>query len=101
MELGLYEADGLVFLSPRSHHHLYEHLLEKVWRRSLKRCGVRYRRLYSLRHTFLSRTLAVGNSPADVASIAGHRIEILLGTYAKPTGNLKGTSNNQQIAEVL
>jgi integrase len=89
MELGLYEADGLVFLSPRSHHHLYEHLLEKVWRRSLKRCGVRYRRLYSLRHTFLSHTLAAGNSPADVASIAGHRIEILLGTYAKPTGNLK------------
>jgi integrase len=43
-----------------------------VWRRTLAACGVRYRKLYSQRHTFLSHTLAAGNSPADVAAIAGH-----------------------------
>ena len=85
----LYRSDGLVFLTPRTHDFLYDNLLIAVWKRSLKRCGIRYRRLYSQRHTFLSHTLAAGNSPADVAAVAGHRIETLLSTYAKPTGSLK------------
>ena len=85
----LYRSDGLVFLTPRSHDFLYDNLLMAVWKRTLKRCGIRYRRLYSQRHTFLSHTLAAGNSPADVAAVAGHRIETLLNTYAKPTGALR------------
>lgn len=85
----LYRSDGLLFLTPRTHDFLYDHLLIAVWKRSLKRCGIRYRRLYSQRHTFLSHTLAAGNSPADVAAVAGHRIETLLSTYAKPTGSLR------------
>jgi integrase len=85
----LYRSDGLIFLTPRTHDFLYDNLLIAVWKRSLKRCGIRYRRLYSQRHTFLSHTLAAGNSPADVAAVAGHRIETLLSTYAKPTGALK------------
>ena len=67
----------------------YDLLLERVWKRTLNECGVRYRKLYSQRHTFLSHTLASGNSPADVAAIAGHRLDELLKTYAKPTGSLK------------
>ncbi len=86
---GLYRSDGLMFLTPRTHDFLYDHLLLAAWKRSLKRCGIRYRRLYAQRHTFLSHTLAAGNSPADVAAVAGHRIETLLSTYAKPTGALK------------
>lgn len=85
----LYRSDGFVFLTPRTHDFLYDNLLTAVWKRSLKRCGIRYRRLYAQRHTFLSHTLAAGNSPADVAAVAGHRIETLLKTYAKPTGSLK------------
>jgi hypothetical protein len=30
----------------------------------------------------------MGNSPADLAAVAGHRTEELLKTYAKPTGRL-------------
>lgn len=88
-QLGLYQNDGVVFLTKKSKKYLYDLLLERVWKRTLSACGVRYRKLYSQRHTFLSHTLASGNSPADVAAIAGHRLDELLKTYAKPTGRLK------------
>lgn len=88
-QCGLWSPDGLVFWTKRSRENLYDALLERVWKRVLNRTGIKYRRLYAQRHTFLSHTLAMGNSPADVASIAGHRLEVLLSTYAKPTGNLK------------
>jgi len=89
IKLGLYSPDGLLFLTKRSHSNLYDAVLERVWKRTLDACGVRYRKLYSQRHTFLSHTLAAGNSPADVAAIAGHRLDELLKTYAKPTGRLQ------------
>ena len=88
-QLGLYQNDGVVFLTKKSKKYLYDLLLERVWKRTLSACGIRYRKLYSQRHTFLSHTLASGNSPADVAAIAGHRLDELLKTYAKPTGRLK------------
>jgi integrase len=86
---GLYEKQGLVFLSPDTFTNVYDHLLGRVWHRSLKRCGLPPRRLYAQRHSFLSHALAMGNSPADLAQIAGHSTEILLKTYAKPTGRVK------------
>ena len=87
-EHGLDVEHGLVFVSPRSLGNLYDGLLEKVWKRSQRRVGVVPRRLYALRHSFLSHALAAGNSPADLAAMAGHRTEELLKTYAKPTGRL-------------
>jgi integrase len=88
-ELNLYQPDGVIFLTKKSHQYLYDLLLERVWKRTLDACGIRYRKLYSQRHTFLSHMLASGNSPADVAAIGGHRLDELLKTYAKPTGRLK------------
>jgi integrase len=88
-QMSLHEPEGLLFLTKKTRTNLYDALLERVWRRTLKSCGIKYRRLYAQRHTFLSHTLASGNSPADVAAIAGHRLEVLLSTYAKPTGKLK------------
>ena len=87
--MNLYQPYGLLFLTKRTRSNLYDALLERVWKRTLKSCGIKYRKLYSQRHTFLSHTLASGNSPADVAAIAGHRLDELLKTYAKPTGALK------------
>lgn len=86
--MGLYEPTGLVFLTPLSHQNVYDSLLGKVWKRSLKRCGLRQRRLYAQRHTFISHALAMGNSPADLAQVAGHSTQMLLKTYAKPTGRI-------------
>ena len=86
--LGLDTKSGLVFVTPRTYGHLYDSGLEHVWKRSLRRLGLPVRRLYSQRHTFLSHALALGNSPADLAAVAGHRTEQLLNTYAKPTGRV-------------
>ena len=68
---------------------VYDHLVGRVWNRSLQRCGLKPRRLYAQRHSFLSHALAMGNSPADLAAAAGHSTKMLLETYAKPTGRLK------------
>lgn len=87
-ELGLYQGDGLVFLTPRTHRSIYDDQIGKHWKRSLERCGIKHRRLYAQRHTFLSHALAMGNSPADLAQVAGHSTEMLLKTYAKPTGRV-------------
>ena len=87
--LGLNSKDGLVFVTPRTHGNLYDSGLEKVWKRSQRRVGLVPRRLYAQRHSFLSHALALGNSPADLAAVAGHRTEELLRTYAKPTGRVK------------
>lgn len=85
---GIYDPYGLVFVTPSSHGNVYDHLLGRVWHRSLQRCGLKPRRLYAQRHTFLSHALAMGNSPADLAAAAGHSTKMLLDTYAKPTGRL-------------
>ena len=36
----------------------------------------------------LEIALVMGNSPADLAAVTGHRTEELLKTYAKPTGRV-------------
>jgi len=86
--LGLDTRTGLVFVTPKTHGHLYDSGLERVWKRSQSRVGIEPRRLYAQRHSFLSHALALGNSPADLAAVAGHRTEELLKTYAKPTGRV-------------
>ena len=59
-ELNLDMEQGLVFVTPRSYGNLYDGLLEKVWKRSQRRVGVMPRRLYAVRHSFLSHALALG-----------------------------------------
>jgi len=86
--LGLDTRTGLVFVTPKTYGHLYDSGLERVWKRSQSRVGIEPRRLYAQRHSFLSHALAMGNSPADLAEVAGHRTEQLLNTYAKPTGRV-------------
>jgi len=86
--LGLDTQQGLVFVTPKTYGHLYDSGLERVWKRSQSRVGIEPRRLYAQRHSFLSHALALGNSPADLAAVAGHRTEQLLNTYAKPTGRV-------------
>ncbi len=88
-QLGIYDAYGLVVVAPTSYSNVYDHLLGRVWHRSLQRFGLKSRRLYAQRHSFLTNALAMGNSPADLAAAAGHSTKILLDTNAKPTGRLK------------
>ena len=96
-QLEIYDAHGLVFVTPTSFGNVYDHLVDRVWKRSLQRCGLKPRRLYAQRHSFLSHALAMGNSPADLAAVAGHSTKMLLDTYAKPTGRLKMPSWQREV----
>jgi integrase len=87
--LEIYDPYGLVFVTRGKFTNVNDYLLVSVWHRSLVRCGLKPRRLYAQRHSFLSHALAMGNSPADLAAAAGHSTKMLLDTYAKPTGRLK------------
>ncbi len=86
--LGLYDSNGLLFLTSDTFTNVYDHLLGWVWYQSLTRCGLQPRRLYAQRHSFLSHAVAMGNSQVDLAQIAGHSTEILLKTYAKQTARI-------------
>jgi integrase len=88
-QLGIYDPYVLVFVTPTSHTNIYDHLLERVLHRCLQRCGLKPRRFYAQRHSFLSHALATVNSPTDLGEAAGHSTKMLLDTYAKPTGRLK------------
>jgi integrase len=53
--------------------------------RALKRSGVRYFRLYDLRHTWASRAAMAGVDLVTLAAMLGHsRIQMVL-RYAHPT----------------
>ena len=84
----IFEPQGLVFVTPRTHRPIYDEVVGKRWKQALQRCEIKHRRLYSQRHSFLSHALAMGNSPADLAEVAGHSTQMLLKTYAKPTGRV-------------
>ena len=86
---GLFEPQGLVFVTPRTNRAIYDDLIGRRWSQSLTRCGLQHRRLYAQRHTFISHALAMGNSVADLAQVAGHSTETMLKIYAKPTGRVQ------------
>lgn len=88
IQAGIFQPQGLVFVTEKTHRPIYDEVVGKRWKQALQRCGIKHRRLYSQRHSFLSHALAMGNSPADLAQVAGHSTEMLLKTYAKPTGRL-------------
>jgi len=88
-QMGIYEPQGLVFVTSRNHRSIYDDLIGRRWKQSLQRCGIKHRRLYSQRNSFLSHPLGMGNSPADLAQIAGHSTQMLLKTYVKPTGRVQ------------
>jgi len=45
---------------------------ERMWKRILKKAGVRYRYPYQMRHTYASMSLQAGESPFFVANQIGH-----------------------------
>lgn len=53
------------------------------WTPALKICGIRYRRPYTMRHTYATHMLMCGANPAFAAKQLGHSLEIFLKTYAK------------------
>lgn len=78
-------AGGPVFTDPRTGGAWHE---ERAFRRSfwepcLRALQIRYRRPYTMRHTYATRMLEAGMTPAYCARQLGHSVEIFLTTYAR------------------
>jgi len=63
-----------VFQNPRTDKRWYGdvQIRDRMWRRILKKAGVRYRYPYQMRHTYASMALLAGESPYFVANQLGH-----------------------------
>jgi len=74
-----------IFVNPVSGH-VYSNttpLVQKYWRPSLKRCGIRDRDARQTRHTCATIMLMAGCNPAWAASQLGHSVEMFLHIYSK------------------
>lgn len=61
----------------------------KTWQKLLQRAGVRYRRPYNLRHTFISHCLRSGVDVVTVAQWVGNSAEVIYKHYAGLVGETK------------
>lgn len=69
--------------------------LQRAWKRALARAGIRVRRLYQTRHTFVSNALAAGEPIAWVSEMTGVNIATLSKHCAKW---LRGTNDGARLA---
>lgn len=56
------------------------------WAPTLKKLGIRYRRPYTMRHSYAQRMLEENLNPAFCAEQLGHSLEMYLHTYTKKLG---------------
>jgi len=82
---------------------LFEDKLRKMWERAVKKSGLKYRRMYEVRHTFASWALAAGESPGWVAMTIGHvDTSMVYRIYARYIKNLTrkdGSAFEKQLQE--
>ena len=78
-------AGAWVFVTQQGNPYSEEHLTE-AFRAACARAGMRYRRPYTLRHTYASRALSAGVEPSWLAQQLGDRIETVLRHYARWMG---------------
>ena len=66
---GIYDPYGLVFVTPTSYNNIYDHLVGRVWHRSLERCGLNPA---ASTLSVIPSSARVGNGklPADLAAAA-------------------------------
>lgn len=92
-------AGGSVFHDPRygKPWHNEEAFQRVYWDRLLKRLGIRYRRPYTMRHSYATTMLMAGAKPAFCARQLGHSIEVFWRNYAKW---LDGAQNDIEMARL-
>lgn len=67
------------------------------WQTTLKRCGIRYRRPYSTRHTYAALGLMSGANPAFLAKQLGHSLEMFFNVYADW---INGSDDEREMAKI-
>ncbi len=90
----LRSKDGYVFVDPEGQP-INKHL-DRVWSRALRRCGLRHRPSYQLRHTFATQALIKGLPVPYIAKILGHStIDSLIRNYAGWIDGYTKENNNK------
>ena len=76
------KPDDLVFPSKTGGAIDDHNFRNRAWVSVLKQAGVKYRKPYNTRHTFISHALESGESPVMVATWTGHDVKTLYENYA-------------------
>jgi integrase len=77
-------ADGRVFMNPRTYGEWTDQSLLRLWQRTCKKAGGRYRNPYQMRHTFASHLLSEGENPAYISTLLGHKTtEMVIRNYGR------------------
>ncbi len=85
---------GYIFTTKRGEP-IVKHI-DKMWRKALKKAGLRHRPSEQLRHTFASQCLMKGHAPGYIASLLGH--SSLQVTYRHYARWIKDASKEQENA---
>lgn len=88
-----------LFVTSKGNPYSEEHLTE-AFVGACKRAGVRYRRPYTLRHTYASRALSAGVEPSWLASQMGDRIETVLRHYARWIGGERDKNELEKLEKL-
>lgn len=75
------DLDSYVFTTPRGNPIDDHNFRNRAWKPILKRVGVEYRMPRNSRHSFISRAIAEGYNPAEVAEIVGNSPKTLMQNY--------------------
>ncbi len=79
--------------------------LRELWERAMKKSGLKYRKMYSTRHTFASWALAAGETPEWVARTLGHvGSAMIYKTYGRYIPNLTrqdGSAFERQYSQAI
>lgn len=81
------KPNDLVFPAKRGNEIDDKTFNRNAWKTVLTQVNVPYRKPRSVRHSFVSRAIDQGLSPADVAEITGHSEQVLFKSYL---GSVKG-----------
>lgn len=76
------KADDFVFPSPNGNYLNCQNFRSRGWTAILEQLGIRYRKPYQARHTFITHCLQEGISVQQVAKWVGNSPEIIMKHYA-------------------
>jgi integrase len=76
------KSSDLVFSAPNGGWLHASNFSIRVWKPLLEGLGVRYRKVYACRHTFITLTLQAGIPIPDIARLVGNSPEVILKHYA-------------------
>lgn len=84
MKQHTYLKNEHVFVHPESGDPLrYQKPINNIWRKVMKKTGIRYREPYNCRHTCATQWIMAGANPVFVAKQLGHSVQMTLTVYSK------------------